>query len=187
MKIGYARTSTEEQVAGLEAQRRDLAAAGCERVFSEQESGAKNDRPQLNQAFEHMRPGDVLVVTKPDRLARSVVALMGFVERLRAKGCELIVLSMGGAPLDTSNPTSSLILTILGAVAEWERAIMKERQAEGIAKAKAEGKYRGRKPSARDRTADVLALSGQGVTPTVIAKRLGISRTSVYRCLGRAA
>ena len=143
MKIGYARTSTTEQMAGLEAQERELKAAGCAKVYSEQISGTKRDRPQLAAALEHMRQGDVLMVTKPDRLARSTADLLGYVKAIQAKGCHLIVQSMGGQTLDTSNPTSKLMLTMLGAVAEFERDLMKERQAEGIAKAKAEGKYKG--------------------------------------------
>lgn len=184
MRIGYARTSTTEQVAGLEAQERELKAAGCEKVYSEQISGTKRDRHQLASALEHMRQGDVLVVTKPDRLARSTMHLLQFVDELKAKGCGLIVLSMNGMTLDTTSPTSKLMLTMLAAVAEFERDIMKERQAEGIAKAKAEGKYKGRKPTARNQTEAVRALEAQGVSKTEIAKRLGISRTGVYRALG---
>lgn len=110
--------------------------------------------------------------------------LLQFVDELKAKGCGLIVLSMNGMTLDTTSPTSKLMLTMLAAVAEFERDIMKERQAEGIAKAKAEGKYKGRKPTARGQTEAVRALEAQGVSRTEIAKRLGISRTGVYRALG---
>ncbi|MFS8371265.1 recombinase family protein [Acetobacter indonesiensis] len=183
MKIGYARTSTTEQVAGIEAQVRDLKAAGCEKVFEEQVSGASSNRPQLAAALDQMRTGDVLVVMKPDRLARSTADLLGYVEKIKAKGCHLIVQSMGGQTLDTSNSTSKLMLTMLAAVAEFERDLMKERQAEGIAKAKTEGKYQGRKPTARTQAAEVCKLHQQGIRPTVIAKKLGIGRSSVYRCL----
>lgn len=187
MKIGYARTSTAEQTAGLDAQVRDLRAAGCERVYAEQVSGSLTDRPQLSAALDQLRPGDVLVVTKPDRLARSTADLLAHVEMVKAKGCGLIVLSMNGMVLDTTSPTSKLMLTMLAAVAEFERDIMKERQAEGIAKARAEGKYLGRKPTARDQAAEVRALAAQGIGGTEIARRLGIGRTSVYRCLAEAA
>lgn len=184
MKIGYARTSTTEQIAGLEAQVRDLLASGCEKVFEEQVSGASKDRPQLAAALDHMRAGDTLVVMKPDRLARSTADLLGYVETVKAKGCHLIVQSMGGQTLDTSKATSKLMLTMLAAVAEFERDLMKERQAEGIAKAKAEGKYQGRKPTARTQASEVHKLHQQGIKPTEIAKKLGMGRTSVYRCLG---
>lgn len=187
MKIGYARTSTTEQIAGLQGQERDLRAAGCERVYAEQVSGTKSDRPELLSALDTLRAGDILVVTKPDRLARSTSDLLRHVDDLKAKGCGLIVLSMNGTTLDTTNPTSKLMLTMLAAVAEFKRDIMKERQAEGIAKAQAEGRYKGRKPSARGQGDEVRSLAAQGVKPAEIARRLGIGRTSVYRCLGNVA
>lgn len=187
MKIGYARTSTTDQVAGLEAQARDLLANGCERIFREQISGSSTDRPELSAALNHLRAGDVLVVTKPDRLARSTADLLRLVDEIKAKGCGLIVLSMNGVTLDTTSPTSKMMLTMLAAVAEFERDIMKERQREGIAKAKAEGRYKGRKPTARSQAEQVQALAANGISATEIAKQLGIGRTSVYRCLADAA
>ncbi|MEE8663109.1 MAG: recombinase family protein [Acetobacter sp.] len=186
MKIGYARTSTSEQKAGLESQERDLKNEGCDLIFSEQASGVSTERPELAAALNHMRAGDVLIVTKPDRLARSTSDLLKHVDAIRAKGCHLIVLSMGGQTLDTGNSTSKLMLTMLAAVAEFERDLMKERQAEGIAKAKAEGKYTGRQPTARNKTEDVLRLAQEGKGATEIARTLGIARNSVYRCLGKA-
>lgn len=180
MIVGYARTSTTEQRAGLEAQERDLKAAGAERVFSEQVSSVAQ-RAGLAQALEFLREGDVLAVTKPDRLARNTQELLGIEETLTKRGVGLIVLSMGGERLDTRSPTSKLILTILAGVASWEREMMLERQREGIAKAKAEGKYLGRKPSIR--AEDIAALVAEGVGPAAIAKRLGVARSSVYRLL----
>lgn len=187
MLIGYARTSTIEQEAGLEAQERDLRAAGADKVFSERVSSvAKRDR--LEQALDFVRDGDVLVVTKLDRLARSTADLLAMVARLQSKGVALRVLSMSGdQPLDTSTPTGKLMLTVLGAVAEFERGLMLERQREGIAKAKGEGKYKGRAPTARAKAAEVLALDAQGVRRVDIAKQLGIGRASVYRVLDDAA
>lgn len=181
MLIGYARTSTLDQKAGLEAQERDLAAAGCERVFVEQVSSvdvAKRER--LAETLAFARQGDTLVVTKLDRLARSVAHLVDLLGQLEAKGVALRILTMG---IDTSTPTGKLMLTILGGVAEFEREIMLERQREGIAKAKAEGKYKGRAPTARSKADEVLALHKQGIGGTEIAKRLGIGRASVYRIL----
>jgi DNA invertase Pin-like site-specific DNA recombinase len=182
--IGYARTSTTDQVAGLDAQERDLAAAGAIKVFAERVSSVAA-RPRLTECLSYLRDGDVLTVTKPDRLARSTGELLGIVADLKARGIDLVVLSMGGAPLDTRNPTSTLMLTILAGVATWEREIMLERQREGIAKAKAEGKYLGRKPTIQ--AAEVLALKAAGIGPAAIAKRLGIARSSVYRMLGGEA
>lgn len=183
MIIGYARTSTTDQQAGLEAQRRDLIAAGAAKVFEEQASSIA-ERAQLQAALEFLREGDELVVTKPDRLARSTADLLRIVDDLTTRGVGLVVLSMGGERLDTRNPTSKLMLTILAGVAAWEREIMLERQREGIAKAKAEGKYRGRKASIVP--ADLRQLQADGLGPAAIAKRLGIARSSVYRLLEQA-
>ena len=183
MLVGYGRTSTAEQEAGLEAQCRDLRAAECERVFSERVSSVA-DRATLKECLAFLRDGDALIVTKPDRLARSTMELLAIEADLRARNVGLVVLSMGGERLDTRNPTSKLMLTILAGVATWEREIMLERQREGIAKAKAEGRYKGRAPTAMRQASEVLALRGAGVKPGEIATRLGISRASVYRCLG---
>ena len=183
--IGYARTSTTEQEAGLEAQRRDLVAAGCGKVFAEQVSSV-GVRAQLAAALDYLREGDVLSVTKPDRLARSVADLLSIVAKLDAKSVALRVLSMGGSEVDTRTPTGRLMLTMLGAVAEFERALMLERQREGIAKAKGEGRYKGRKPTARAKADDVRRLKDAGMTPTAIAEKLGIGRASVYRVLKSA-
>ena len=143
MIVGYARTSTTDQTAGLEAQKRDLEAAGAGRFFGEQLSSTA-ERAKLAECLGFLRQGDVLIVTKPDRLARSTAELLAIEADLSKRGIGLVVLSMGGERLDTRNPTSKLMLTILAGVATWEREIMLERQREGIAKAKAEGKYKGR-------------------------------------------
>ncbi|MEA1675250.1 recombinase family protein [Nitrospirillum sp. BR 11163] len=184
MLIGYARTSTLDQTAGLEAQQRDLQAVGCERVFVEQVSSVDvTAREQLAQALDYVRDGDVLVVTKLDRLARSVAHLMEIVATLTKKGAALRVLSMG---IDTSTATGKLMLTVLGGVAEFERSIMLERQREGIAKAKDAGKYKGRKPTAMAKADQVRRLKAEGMGGSDIAKTLGISRASVYRALEEA-
>ncbi len=183
MLIGYARTSTVEQEAGLEAQDRDLKALGCQKVFSEHVSALASERPQLKAALAYVREGDTLIVTKPDRLARSVRNLLGVVEELKAKGVALKVLSMG---LDTSVPEGKLMLTVLGAVAEFERDIMLARQREGIAKAKKEGRYRGRAPTARAKADQIKALASAGLKKVEIAKRLDVGLRSVFRVLGAA-
>jgi DNA invertase Pin-like site-specific DNA recombinase len=182
MRIGYARTSTLDQKAGLEAQQRDLDEAGCDKVFVEQVSSVDVvARTELAAALGFIREGDVLVVTKLDRLARSVAHLMEVLAALDAKGASLRILGLG---IDTATPTGKLMLTILGGVAEFERGIMLERQREGIAKAKALGKYKGRQPTAMAKRSEVVELTRQGVGATEIAKRLGIGRASVYRALG---
>ena len=182
--VGYARTSTLDQTAGLEAQERDLTAAGCSRIFREQVSSVDVvRRDALAEALAWLRPGDALVVTKLDRLARSVAHLVEILAQLEAKGAALRILAMG---IDTATPTGKLMLTILGGVAEFERAIMLERQREGIAKAKAEGRYKGRTPTARAKAEDVLRLHGEGVGGTEIARRLGLGRACVDRILDDA-
>jgi DNA invertase Pin-like site-specific DNA recombinase len=138
-------------------------------------------RPQLAKALAFLRPGDVLVATKPDRLARNTAELLAMVAEMEGRGVGLMILSMGGQALDTRNPTSKLILTVLAGVAAWEREMMLERQREGIAKAKAEGRYKGR-PAAIS-PARVQALAADGMGPAAIAKALGIARSSVYRLL----
>ncbi len=181
MIVGYARTSTLDQTAGLEAQQRDLAGAGCQKVFVEQVSSVDvKARAELAEALDYLRDGDTLVVTKLDRLARSVAHLLEVLEVIEAKGASLRILSMG---IDTGTATGKLMLTLLGGVAEFERSIMLERQREGIAKAKAAGKYKGRKPTAKAKATEVLELHAEGVGGTEIAKRLGIGRASVYRIL----
>lgn len=179
MQIGYARTSTLEQIAGLEAQQRDLEAAGCNKTFAEQVSSV-TQRDQLEAAIDYLREGDSLVVTKLDRLARSMRDLVGIVDRVQAKGAGLRILSMN---LDTTTATGKLMLNVLGSVAEFEREMMLERQREGIQKAKAEGKYRGRAPTARAKAGEVEAMLAAGESPTAVAKKLGIGRSSVYRAI----
>ncbi len=183
MQIGYARTSTIEQEAGLAAQERDLKAAGCDRVFSEKVSATAAKRPRLEEALDFAREGDILCVTKPDRLARSVADLLTIEARLAGKKVALRVLSMGGSELNTQGPTGRLMLTMLGAVAEFERALMLERQREGIAKAKGEGRYRGRAATAQAQAAQVKLLHADGLGPVEITKRLKVSRSSVFRIL----
>jgi DNA invertase Pin-like site-specific DNA recombinase len=179
MLLGYARTSTLEQEAGLAAQIRDLKALGCERVMAEQTS-AVGARPKLDEVMAFAREGDTLVVTKLDRLARSVSHLWDIVGKLDTKGVALRIVAMG---IDTTTPTGKLMLNVLGAVAEFERDMMLERQREGIAKAKAEGRYKGRAPTARAKEAEIKALSVQGLSMGGIAKRLGIGKGSVHRML----
>ena len=172
MLIGYARTSTLEQVAGLEAQLRDLKEYGCEKIYTEQVSSVA-EREQLDAALSALRAGDKLIINKLDRLARSVQHLGQIIERVNNADAALVILDMGGAAVDTSSSTGKLILNVMSSVAQFEREMMLERQREGIAKAKADGKYKGRKPTARAKT-DMVKL----------ALDKGISKTSLYRIIG---
>lgn len=182
MIVGYARTSTAEQNAGLDAQLRDLDATGCTKIFSEQISSVAH-RNQLEQALEFVREGDCLVVTKLDRLARSTGHLLSIVEQLDRQGVALRILDFGGGVVDTKSPSGKMLITVFGAMAEFERSIMLVRQREGIAAAKAAGKYKGRAPTAKQKTQEVLYLHKAGVGASEIALRIKISRASVYRIL----
>ena len=178
MLIGYARVSSAGQ--SLDVQRDALTAAGCEQLFDEKRSGrTAADRPALQQALQMLRKGDTLIVTRLDRLARSVGDLHQLVDQITAKGAGLQVLHQAG--VDTTSSTGKLMLAMLGAVAEFENDIRRERQRDGIDAAKAKGVYRGR-PASID-VAKVKALKAEGIGPAEIARRVGIGRASVYRAL----
>jgi DNA invertase Pin-like site-specific DNA recombinase len=179
--IGYARVSSVGQ--SLDVQLEQLEAGGCEKVFSEKITGTTTKgRSQLALALDYVREGDVLVVTRMDRLSRSLTDLRLTVDQLTAKGVGFRALQQSG--IDTTRPEGKLMLAMLGAFAEFETDIRKERQLEGIAKAKAANVYKGRKPSVP--VADVRRLAAEGVGATEIGKRLGIGRASVYRALAEA-
>ena len=180
--IGYARTSTEDQVAGLEAQERELRAVGAAKIFSERVSSVA-EREQLKVCLQYLRGGDCLVVTKLDRLARSTAEFLTIQADLAKREIGLVILSVGGERLDTRNATSRLMLTVLAGVAEWERQMMLERQQAGIAKAKADGRYKGRAPTVRRQGDEIRALVAAGGKPAQVARKLGVSRSSVYRML----
>jgi DNA invertase Pin-like site-specific DNA recombinase len=185
MLIGYARVSTTDQIAGMDAQQRDLAATGCSKLFTEQVSSVAQ-RDQLAAALDFARDGDTLVVTRLDRLARSTADLLSIVAVLEAKQVGLRILDFGGTLVDTKSPTGRMLLTMFAAVAEFERAIMLERQRAGIAKAKQEGRYCGRAPTARRQSGRVAELHSMGKGASAIAVEVGISRASVYRILSEA-
>jgi DNA invertase Pin-like site-specific DNA recombinase len=182
MLIGYARTSTADQAAGLEAQVTELNAAGVEELFAEQVSSVQR-RDKLEEALKFIRKGDSLVVSKLDRLARSIPDLVRIIGTLEERQATLRVLAMN---LDTNTPTGRLLLNLVGSVAQFEREIMLERQREGVAKAKSEGKYKGRKPTARAKSDEVIAKFKADQRPSAIAKSIGIGRASVYRILNQA-
>ena len=185
MLIGYRRSSTSEQVAGYEAQEAQLRATGCTKIFGEMtSSGAQRD--ELAAALGWVREGDALVVTRLDRLARSTIDLLAIVATLEAKHVGLRILDFGGTAIDTKSPTGRMLLTMFAAVAEFEKAIMIERQRAGIAKAKAEGRYRGRAPTARRHSSRVAELHATGKRASAIAVEVGISRASVYRIISDA-
>ncbi|HIF9094862.1 recombinase family protein [Vibrio splendidus] len=174
--VGYARVSTAGQ--SLESQLEALRA--CDKVFQEKESGAKVERPQLVIMLDYVRDGDTITVTKLCRLARNTKHLLEIVEYLDQRGVSLVVLNLG---IDTKSPTGRLMLTMIGAVASFERQLLLERQADGIAVAKQKGVYTGRKPTARGKKKEVLELANLGKSKADIARSLNISLSSVYRIL----
>jgi DNA invertase Pin-like site-specific DNA recombinase len=180
--VSYARTSTTDQEAGLEAQIKALTDIGSDRIFSEQVSSIAT-RPKLEEAIDFVREGDVFTVTRLDRLARSVFDLIAITNRLEAKGVTLKVLDMG---LDTSTSTGRLVLNVIGSIAQFERELMLERQRDGIARAKRLGKYKGRVPTARNKAKEMVSLKNAGVKPSEIATRLKLSKASVYRILAES-
>jgi DNA invertase Pin-like site-specific DNA recombinase len=182
MLVGYARTSTTDQVAGFEDQIAHLTKLGVEKVFAEQAS-AMGARPQLAACVDFLREGDILIVTRLDRLCRSVGHFAEVFDILERKGAKIRVLDLG---IDTSSPTGRMVAEIVVAVAGFERRLLLERQKVGIAAAKAAGKYCGRVPTARRRFPEVIDLHRAGVKPDEIAVRLAISRSSVFRCLREA-
>ena len=181
MLIGYARTSTQDQKYSLEAQVEELKAAGCERLYQEEVSSVDSQRVELENALDYIREGDVLVVKKLDRLARSVADTVKIIERLEAKKAGLKILNM---KIDTTTPEGRLQFNLFAAIAQFEREVMLERQKVGIAKAKADGKYKGRKPTSDDKKAEILKLAAQGnMTKEEIRKAVNVGIATVYRVL----
>ncbi|MGH1573135.1 recombinase family protein [Methylobacterium sp. P31] len=178
---GYARVSSSSQ--SLAIQQEALGASGCDVIRSETQTGTKLDgRTELETIIQFARAGDSITVTRIDRLARSVGDLASIVKRLEAKGVSLKVIEQ---PVDTSTAAGRCFLQMLGVFAEFETAIRRERQMEGVAKAKAEGVYKGRKPSIDPER--VKALAAQGMGATAIARELNVARASVYRLLNGQA
>jgi DNA invertase Pin-like site-specific DNA recombinase len=176
--VGYARVSSSSQ--NLDPQLEQLADAGCEKVFSEKVTGtSRNDRRALEECLDWLREGDTLVVTRLDRLARSGRDLHDIIAQLSAKQVGFRCVQQGS--VDTTTSMGKLILGILGAVAEFETDIRKERQREGIERAKAARVYKGRKPTVD--VEQVRSLLDQGLGATDIATKLRIARASVYRAL----
>jgi len=176
--VGYARVSTGGQ--SLDVQVEQLNAAGCEKVFAEKLTGTTmKNRAELARALDWVREGDVFVVTRLDRLARSVVDLHRIVDQLGAKGVGFRVVQQAG--IDTTRPEGRLFLTFLAGFAEFENDLRRERQREGIERLKAQGGYKGR-PRSVDPN-EVRRLRAEGLGPAEIARRLSIARSTVYAAL----
>ena len=178
--IGYARVSTLDQ--NLVGQIAALEAAGCSVIRSETGSGSTmTGRRELATVLDFIGSGDSLIVTRVDRLARSIADLQDIVRTLKAKGAHLRATEQ---PIDTGTAAGKAFLDMLGVFAEFETNLRRERQLEGIARAKAEGVYKGRPPSID--AAQIRTMKAEGAGPAEIARRLGIARASVYRALNKA-
>lgn len=180
--IGYARVSTDSQE--LTNQQAALKAEGCTRIFAEKITGAKRDRTELDRMLDHLRAGDVVVVTRLDRLARNTRDLLDIAERLRGIGTGLRSLAEPWA--DTTSPVGKMILTIMAGIADFERSLILERTSTGRTAAKARGVKFGRTPAM---TPEKLAaakslLAEPGKTMTQVAAALGVHRATLYRALG---
>lgn len=179
--IGYARVSTQGQ--NLDQQRAQLSELGCSRVFEEKISGAKRDRPELARMLDHLREGDVLVVTRLDRLARSTSDLLQIAEHLRKKGAELRSVAEPWA--DTTTPAGRMILTIFAGIADFERSLISERTSAGREGARARGVRFGPKPSMNAaQIAHARKLRDAGVPISEISKLFGVHRSTIYRTMG---
>lgn len=178
---GYARVSSNDQ--NTEVQELALRKAGCDIIRSEKASGtSRKNRTELKTLLDFIRKDDVLVVTRIDRLARSVADLQSIVSELKAKGASLRCVEQ---PVDTGTATGKAFLDMLGVFAEFETNLRRERQMEGIAKAKVEGRYTGRQPTALAKKDDIYRLNSDGVKASEIAKKTGVSLASVYRILAQ--
>lgn len=174
--VGYQRVSTVEQNTA-----RQLADVAVDRMFTDHASGRDTDRPALRECLHYLREGDTLVVHSMDRLARSLVDLRTTVDALAGRGVLVRFVKEGLTFGDHSDPCAVLMLSVMGAVAEFERALLLERQREGIAIAKAAGKYRGRKPALTDdQAAEVARRLAGGESATELAREFGVSRATVY-------
>ena len=182
MKVGYMRVSRREQNPDL--QRRALEAAGCERIFGEKASGANAEREELLAALEYAREGDVLVVWKLDRLGRSLKDLIGRMEELQERGVGFASLTEG---LDTTTPGGRLVYHVFGALAEWEREVIRERTFAGLAAARARGKNGGRpaKMNERQIARARVMLQNRDISLSEVCETFGVSKTTLYRHLNR--
>ena len=182
MKVGYARTSSLSQVGGLESQVKKLEEYGCEKIFKEQVSGTSTEgRDQLRECLNFVREKDEIVFVRVDRIARSSLDLQLIVKELKEKGVDITATDQ---PISTKDATSKCFLDMLGVFAELENSLRAERQASGVQRAKALGKYKGGK--SKIDIEQIKKLKAEGLGATAIAKQMGIHRDSVYRLLKTA-
>lgn len=174
--VGYARVSTDDQDCSLQIEK--LNQLGCHKVYADKSTGKNVNRAQLQQCLDYVREGDVLAFTRVDRLGRSLKDLVTISDELRKKGVGLFIVQQN---LDTSSAMGQMFYAMLGIMAEFEYHLKRERQTEGILRAKNLGRYKGRKPLSMDMREKVQALLAQNIGPSKIAAELGIGRTSIHK------
>jgi DNA invertase Pin-like site-specific DNA recombinase len=180
MRIGYGRVSTTDQ--NTSSQEDALKAAGVEKLFVDTFTGTKANRPELDKLREQLRPGDVLVITRLDRLGRSTKDLLNLVAEFETDGVQLEVVEQN---IDTSSPEGKLFFTMVAAFAEFERSIMQARTKDGLAAARARGRVGGRKPKLQPSQVAMIKKSfADGMPVTDIATSMKVSRPTIYRALG---
>lgn len=184
MIIGYARVSTRDQ--NLDLQRDALRRAGAERLFEDEASGARDDRPGLADALSHVRSGDCLIVWRLDRLGRTMRSLIAFVEDLRERGIDFRSVTEG---IDTTTPAGRFFFHVLAALAQMERELIRERTNAGLASARARGRKGGRKPklSTKQIAHARRLLDDRDTTIKEVAASFGVDRATIYRALGLGA
>lgn len=180
--IGYARVSTTDQ--NPDRQHTQLRNAGALRIYTDAITGSTRHRPQLDEALRYLRDGDTFIITSMDRLARSLTDLSTIVEELTQRGITVKFLKENQTYTTTNDPIAQLMLGILGSIAQFERSLIRERQAEGIARAKARGVYKGRAPVLTDtQVTQAKQWVNAGIPKAEVARRLGIGRTTLYKYL----
>ena len=183
MNIGYARVSTDDQ--DLSLQLETLKSAKCRRVFQEKKSGARADRPELRRMIEQLRDGDVVIVARLDRLARSTRDLLELAEQITAAGASLK--SLGEPWADTTTPAGKMVLTVFAGIAEFERALIRDRTGLGRIAAKKRGVKFGRKPKLTpEQVVLALRMVDEGQSVPQVADAFGVHETTIYRCLSAA-
>jgi DNA invertase Pin-like site-specific DNA recombinase len=180
--VGYIRVSTEEQ--NTAGQQEALAELNLDKTFVDKASGKDTDRPQLRAALAHLREGDTFIIYSMDRLSRSLTDLITTVKGLTAKGVKVQFIKEALTFTGDNNPMANLLLGVMGSLAEWERAVIRERQLAGIAIAKSKGVYKGRKQALNDHDqAELKSLAAAGVSKSDIARKFDVSRQTVYAYL----
>lgn len=177
--VGYARVSTDDQDCAI--QLTTLERLGCKKIYADRISGRRRERAQLAACLDYLREGDVLAITRVDRLGRSLADLIKIADELRQRDVSLYIAQQN---IDTATPMGQMFYAMLGVFAEFEYHLRRERQIEGIARAKAAGRYKGHKPLGAAKVAEIRRMEADGARPADIARQLRIGRTSVYKYLG---